>query len=135
MGYFLNFFQNQPSPFPSIPWFYSDLNLFFEAFLFFAIGDLFLKTLFEWMRKNKNGRYFTLHVLCNAYVTITTIDDVWITYQDPVGSILNPCDSKAIAVILALHLVHIIFYQPLDIVDWYEKIWFYLFHSELCEKF
>eukprot|EP00049_Salpingoeca_infusionum_P017939 m.355055 g.355055 ORF g.355055 m.355055 type:complete len:254 (-) comp17168_c0_seq1:87-848(-) len=71
---------------------------------------------------DKNGRYFTLHVLCNAVVTVTTIDDVLNSYADPMGAGFGPCDNFGIAVMVGLHLYHIINFRPLDIQDWIHHI-------------
>jgi hypothetical protein len=92
---YLRAFVDQQSPLPTVPTFYQDVAYFIGAFVFFTLGDVFLK-LIGYMKNDKNGRYFTLHVICNAYVTATTFDDVILTYQDPTSSFLKPCDSKAV---------------------------------------
>lgn len=98
-----------------------DLSLLILAFLGFGVIDLmFVK--FGWLSTDKNGRYFSLHVLCNAYVTVVHFDDVIKTLSDPSNAAFGPCDNSGTAVMTALHLYHIAFYRPLDMIDWIHHV-------------
>ena len=55
-------------------------------------------------------------------MTIVHFDDLVLTYMDLDAAYRGPCDSKGVAAILALHLYHIAFYQPLPTVDWVHHV-------------
>ncbi len=40
------------------------------------------------------------------------------TYLNPAEAYMGPCDTKAVAAIFALHIYHMLFYRPLDAIDW-----------------
>lgn len=46
------------------------------------------------------------------------LPDVIAAYSDPTNAHLGPCNTKGTAAIFALHLYHIVFYQPLVFIDW-----------------
>lgn len=69
--------------------FQNDLFLTAGAFVVFFILDLILKRVLKWFVDDNNGRYFTLHVVCNAFVTIACLDDLYYTYSDPLTGISN----------------------------------------------
>ena len=88
------------------------------SFVFFALGGALLRALGVF-RGDDTGRYFVLHVVCNAFVTAVHLDDVWISYWTPsLALAMRPTDTSGAAVICALHLYHIAFYRPLPMVDW-----------------
>eukprot|EP00730_Choanoeca_flexa_P010865 TRINITY_DN21352_c0_g1_i1.p1 TRINITY_DN21352_c0_g1~~TRINITY_DN21352_c0_g1_i1.p1 ORF type:complete len:267 (+),score=48.12 TRINITY_DN21352_c0_g1_i1:135-935(+) len=69
-----------------------------------------------------NTRYFALHTIVNAYVVYEYLPDVIMTYADPSVAYLGPPNSRGMAAIMALHIYHICFYQPLAMVDWVHHI-------------
>lgn len=101
--------------------FTEDVGLMVAAFAIFGIIDL-LFIRFGWLSTDKNGRYFSLHVLCNAYVTIVHFDDVVKALSDPSNAAFGPCDNSGTSVMMALHFYHIAFYRPLDAIDWIHHI-------------
>lgn len=55
----------------------ADLRLFAVAFvLLFVVDVLFSKA--GWFADDRNGRYLSLHVLVNSYVTAVHLDDVYV---------------------------------------------------------
>lgn len=81
--------------------------------------DLLLRRLrFPRNDRSGTGRYYALHVLCNAFVVAVHFDDVVAAYRDPLFSYQLPCDNRGTAAIFACHLHHILWYQPLPAVDW-----------------
>ena len=55
----------------------ADLRLFAVAFvLLFVVDLLFSKA--GWFEDDRNGRYLSLHVLVNSYVTAVHLDDVYV---------------------------------------------------------
>jgi hypothetical protein len=71
-----------------------------------------------WMRSDANGRYMAIHVVCNAYVVLVHLDEVYYTNVDPSRAMWGYCDTKGTCAIFALHLFHIAFFRPLPPVDW-----------------
>eukprot|EP00045_Choanoeca_perplexa_P010943 m.113843 g.113843 ORF g.113843 m.113843 type:complete len:263 (-) comp15455_c0_seq1:645-1433(-) len=69
-----------------------------------------------------NTRYFSLHVIVNAYVVYEYLPDVVYTYMDPTVAYLGPSNARGVAAIMALHIFHIAFYRPLPMVDWVHHI-------------
>ena len=97
---------------PMLPFF----TLLAGSFIFFILGGWLLRLLGV---KDPTTRYFLLHVLCNGFVTVVHMDDVIISYLDPLTAMKSlPTDTQGAAVIAAVHFYHILFYQPLPIVDW-----------------
>jgi hypothetical protein len=118
------------------------------SFTFFFVADLALKYVFKFFPSDRNGRYLTLHVLCNGFVTFVHFDDVvrsckrtpfrslliaasraralsrlvlppvWSDRDWHEGYQAADCDTRGVAVIYALHLYHIAFFQPLPMMDW-----------------
>lgn len=99
-----------------------------------AIGvcDILMKMGGWFPEKKSNTRYFSLHVLVNAYVSITAFKDVVASYSDPSNAYAGPCDTKPAIVVCALHLYHIIFFQPLPVVDWVHHVVMVLFMLPLA---
>ena len=56
------------------PW--DDLQWATGSFAFFFVVDLLFKYVVEWFPSDANGRYLTLHIFCNAFVTVVHWDDV-----------------------------------------------------------
>jgi hypothetical protein len=90
----------------------------------FFIIDCIFKYVIGWMVNEKNSRYFSIHVICNTIVSFLSISDVIRVYSQPVHeSFLDAkTDTRACMIIGALHLYHIIAYQPLNSVDWVHHI-------------
>eukprot|EP01001_Neometanema_parovale_P008222 NODE_4500_length_1055_cov_101.952790_g4298_i0.p1 GENE.NODE_4500_length_1055_cov_101.952790_g4298_i0~~NODE_4500_length_1055_cov_101.952790_g4298_i0.p1 ORF type:complete len:284 (-),score=40.18 NODE_4500_length_1055_cov_101.952790_g4298_i0:202-996(-) len=88
------------------------------SFVFFFIVDALLK-LAGWFSKDHNGRYLTLHVLCNGFVTLVHFDDIIRCYLDfKEGFDSVDVDCRGTCVVLSLHLYHMVFFQPLPLIDW-----------------
>lgn len=94
-------------------------SLFGVAFVFFVVGGWLLKRIGVF-REDSTGRYFVLHVVCNGFVTVVHMDDVWLTYKNPLTAPFNmPTDIQGTAVIAALHCYHLVVYtRELQAVDW-----------------
>lgn len=71
-----------------------DLLITAIAFISFGVLDVFIKNVLGWFRDDKNGRYFTLHVICNAFVTIVAFPDVIRVYTDPLTAHLVYCNTR-----------------------------------------
>ena len=105
---------------------YEDFYYFLFFFIIYFIIDRIMVVI-DWMPKNTDprgtGRYLSLHVLCNLYVTIVYLDDVFMTYYNPFTSATEGvCDRSGTIAILALHIYHIVFYRPLPWIDWVHHI-------------
>lgn len=99
-----------------------DAVVLLTTLLLCAVVDLAMKQA-GWFSQDKNGRYFSLHVLVNAYVTAVHLDDVLTTYADPSQAWRSgPVDTKGCVAILGLHVYHILAFQPLDLVDWIHHV-------------
>ena len=94
-----------------------DLVMCLYIFVALAIVDKVVFKLLNYFPTDGNGRYFSLHVLINAYVTAVHAKDVYATYTDPHNSGWLPCDNRGIVAIAALHIYHCVAYQPLAMVD------------------
>jgi len=118
------------------------------SFLFFFIVDTFFKRIASWFPDDPNGRYLTLHILCNGFVTCVHLDDVARSCMFPSaklrsvavsshmlltcafvtdlnwqeGYLALDCDTRGVAVIYSLHLYHIVFFQPLPMLDWIHHV-------------
>eukprot|EP00729_Bicosta_minor_P004377 gene4377-27122_t len=100
----------------------ADLTLFATAFVLLFVVDFALAKV-GWFPNDRNGRYLSLHVLTNGYVTAVHLDDVYDTYTSDVLDVYRKeCDSRGVMVIFALHLYHIVFYQPLSTMDWIHHV-------------
>eukprot|EP00049_Salpingoeca_infusionum_P007561 m.123068 g.123068 ORF g.123068 m.123068 type:complete len:268 (-) comp13742_c3_seq1:572-1375(-) len=77
-------------------------------------------------------RYFALHVVVNAFVVAIHLPDVIATYDDPSNSFDAPCETRGLMAIVALHLYHIVFFRPLDMVDWVHHIVMVVWMSPLA---
>ncbi|EDQ89161.1 uncharacterized protein MONBRDRAFT_8601 [Monosiga brevicollis MX1] len=83
----------------------------------------FILVRIKWFpEKNSATRYFSLHVIINAYVVFEHLPDIIATYSDPSVAFLGPCNTRGVMAIYALHLYHIAFYQPLDFIDWVHHV-------------
>ena len=102
----------------------SDLYLTGTWILIFFAIDLVFKHVIGWMVKEHNTRYFTLHVICNGIVTCMAFPDTVRVYMVPAEEIfMDPVtDTRACMIIAALHIYHILAYQPLNAVDWTHHI-------------
>ena len=90
------------------------------AFCIFVDKILFLRVI-NWLPSDATGRYFTVHVIINAYVTYVHFDDVLYSYwhaTSPLTRCGSPTDTRGLVAILGLHLYHVFFFQPLPAVDW-----------------
>jgi hypothetical protein len=105
------------------------------ALLGFYLLDTLQVALGWFGRKELTGRYFTLHVLCNAFVTVVHLDDVYYTWMDPAKSADAPCDMSGTNVMMALHLYHIIAFRPLAMIDWIHHISMVLVMTPLAYLF
>ena len=89
--------------------------------LIFVIEQVMI--FFKYFPKPKSStRYFSLHVIVNAYVVYEYLPDVIATYSDPTAAYLGPSNFNGAAAIMALHLYHIAFYRPLAMVDWVSSL-------------
>jgi hypothetical protein len=95
-------------------------DLRFAAVWFVAIFVIdFAMVRLGWFPEAKSAtRYFSLHVIVNAYVVYVHLPDVVITYLNPSAAYLGPCETRGVAAIFALHFYHMAFYRPLPMVDW-----------------
>ena len=46
------------------------------SFILYFVLDMLFKYGISWFPIDRNGRYLTLHILCNAFVTAVHMDDV-----------------------------------------------------------
>jgi len=93
------------------------------SFAFYFAVDTLFKRGVGWFPDDPNGRYLTLHVLCNGFVTLVHFDDVVRSYLDWTESYLgSDCDTRGVAVVYSLHLYHIAFFQPLPMIDWVHHV-------------
>eukprot|EP00049_Salpingoeca_infusionum_P004384 m.78656 g.78656 ORF g.78656 m.78656 type:complete len:248 (+) comp12541_c0_seq1:87-830(+) len=100
----------------------NDLWVFLASIVaWYALDKVIVATKF-FPYSDKNGRYFTLHTICNFIVVVTGFDDVVYSYMDPVNAAFGPCDNFGISVMMGLHIYHIINFRPLDTVDWVHHI-------------
>ena len=96
-----------------------DLLFMCMCFGIIFVVDFVLVHFVKWFPERASAtRYFSLHILVNAYVISVHFKDIVAAYSDPTNAYLGPCDTRGTAAIFALHLYHIVFYQPLDWVDW-----------------
>ena len=101
----------------------ADLAWVLGSFVLFGVVDALLARL-GWFSADRNGRYLTLHVLCNFYVTAVHFDDVLASYADVGAAYLAPsCDTRGVAVVYALHIYHIVSSRfRLPLVDWVHHV-------------
>ncbi len=101
----------------------ADGILMMSSILFYFIVDQCFK-LFGWFPNDKNGRYLSLHVICNAAVTVMAFPDTFMSYQQPVldSYFAKETDTRSCMIILGLHLYHIMAFQPLTVIDWVHHI-------------
>ena len=99
-----------------------DLLVAVVSFVGFYLLDKLIVGVGFFPQRDKNGRYFTLHVICNLIVTLVHFDDVVLTYTRPMEAAFLPCDTLGTAVMFALHMYHIACFRPLDAVDWAHHI-------------
>eukprot|EP00055_Hartaetosiga_balthica_P004637 m.12498 g.12498 ORF g.12498 m.12498 type:complete len:287 (+) comp4004_c0_seq1:166-1026(+) len=103
--------------------YYGDLKFFVECFVGLFLIDLFLVRVLRWFpEKSSATRYFSIHVLVNAYVVAVHFKDVIGAYTTFQNAYLGPTDTRGSIAIFSLHLYHIVFFQPLDTVDWIHHI-------------
>ena len=102
---------------------YFDAKLATICFVGFFTLDMLFK-IFGWFKTDKTGRYLSLHVVCNSIVVGLSLQDTIVTYRQPaIESYMSKyTDTRACMVIAALHLYHIVAYQPLNTVDWVHHI-------------
>jgi hypothetical protein len=96
-----------------------DLKLALGTIVLCVLLDELMKRI-GYLPSDKTGRYFSLHVLVNLYVSVVHIDDVIAVYSDPARApFLSACDTRGTAVIFGLHLYHLLHpqYRPLPTVD------------------
>lgn len=73
----------------------------------------------NWFPEKKSAtRYFSLHVIVNAFVVYVHLPDVIAVYTDPVNAWLGPIETRGVMAIYALHFYHMLFFRPLAMVDW-----------------
>ena len=113
---------------------YRDGTQTLAALVAFFLIDQLQVALGWFPRKETTGRYFSLHVLCNAFVTVVHLDDVYYTWMDPANSASVPCDMSGTNVMLALHLYHILAF-PLTPIDWVHHISMVLVMTPLAYLF
>ncbi|EGD77866.1 hypothetical protein PTSG_09500 [Salpingoeca rosetta] len=89
--------------------------------VFYLLDELIVKTGF-FPKSDKNGRYFTLHVVCNLVVTLVHVDDLLFTYMHPMEAAFVECDCFGTDVMFALHVYHMVAFLPLAYVDWLHHI-------------
>lgn len=105
------------------------------SFVVFYLLDVAQVAVGWFPRSDRNGRYFTLHVLCNAFVTVAHFDEVIFTLKNPWQSSEGESDVSGTCVMMALHLYHIAFYRPLDAIDWIHHIVMILVTTPLAYLF
>lgn len=93
------------------------LLVFAASFVGFFFFDRFLK-LVGVFSNDRTGRYFVLHVVCNGICSLVHWNDVVAVYLRPSLAFQANTSISGTAVIAALHSYHIVFYMPLDAVDW-----------------
>eukprot|EP00697_Spironema_sp_BW2_P015073 gnl/Spiro4/5805_TR2961_c0_g1_i1.p1 gnl/Spiro4/5805_TR2961_c0_g1~~gnl/Spiro4/5805_TR2961_c0_g1_i1.p1 ORF type:complete len:340 (-),score=64.35 gnl/Spiro4/5805_TR2961_c0_g1_i1:37-1008(-) len=93
-----------------------------QTFALLFIFDKIIFRLCGLCTNDATGRYFSLHVMANAYVTVVHLKDIVICYQDPVGAVFSFCDTRGAIMVFSLHMYHIAFFQPLPMIDWVHHI-------------
>eukprot|EP00043_Microstomoeca_roanoka_P003559 m.44438 g.44438 ORF g.44438 m.44438 type:complete len:276 (-) comp12112_c1_seq1:255-1082(-) len=99
-----------------------DALVFLQYFAALFVLDFALVRLKWFPERASATRYFTLHIFINAIVVAIHLKDVIATYTDPTNAYLGPTDTRGTMAIFALHMYHIVFYQPLDWIDWVHHI-------------
>eukprot|EP00055_Hartaetosiga_balthica_P018171 m.129705 g.129705 ORF g.129705 m.129705 type:complete len:294 (-) comp9463_c0_seq1:6264-7145(-) len=99
--------------------YWGDFVFFLQFFAVIFVVDTLFVRVFKWFPEKASAtRYFSLHVLVNAFVVVVYFDDVIGTYKMLQDAFLAPTDTSGAVAIFALHVYHIVFFQPLDVVDW-----------------
>jgi len=109
-------------------------DLLYTAFWFVLIVVIEqVMIFFKYFPEPKSStRYFSLHVIVNAYAVYEYLPDVIATYSDPTVAYLGPSNANGVAAIMALHIFHIAFYRPLAMVDWVKaSLWITSCHHSL----
>ncbi|EGD75474.1 hypothetical protein PTSG_06548 [Salpingoeca rosetta] len=100
-----------------------DFIFLLKCFAALFAMDWLLVNVVKWFpERASTTRYFSLHILVNAYVVVIHFKDVVAAYSDPTNAYLGPCDTRGTVAIFALHIYHIIFYRPLPWVDWVHHV-------------
>lgn len=130
-----------PDPREQVPNLTDDIGLFLVAMAVFFVVDMALRRYGPLadtfsksgkLLKRNQYRYFAIHILANLYVTIIHMPDVIAVYADPVYNYAARTNTKGMCVTVAVHVYHVLAFQPLPVIDWVHHVIMVFFMAPLA---
>lgn len=69
------------------------------------------------------ARYFALHVICNIWISVLCLPDLWFVLTDPLKALAtSQINHWPTALVFSIHVYHILFFRNLQWIDWLHHI-------------
>ena len=73
--------------------------------------------------KPHKARYFALHVICNIWISVLCLPDLWFVLTDPLKALAtSQINHWPTALVFSIHVYHILFFRNLQWIDWLHHI-------------
>ena len=92
----------------------------------FGIGALGICDLFY--ARHTKARYFALHVICNGWIALLCLPDLYAIMTDPLGALSRreTVNHWPTSLVFSIHCYHMLFFSNLQFIDWYAPPLFFL---------
>ena len=73
--------------------------------------------------RHTHARYFTLHVICNIWISVLCLPDLWFVLSDPLKALAtSEINHWPTALVFSIHVYHMLFFRNLQWIDWLHHI-------------
>ena len=74
--------------------------------------------------RHTEARWFALHVIANAWISLLCLPDLYLILTDPVTSLANrtTVNHWPTALVFSVHMYHMLFFANLQWIDWLHHI-------------
>ena len=74
--------------------------------------------------RHTKARYFALHVICNAWISLLCVPDLYLILTDPIHALSQKVTTNhwPTSLVFSIHLYHMVFFRNLQWIDWLHHI-------------